>query len=78
MSAQFRQIMGKPLHEYQLQMKLEMAYHILRTGRYSVKEIAQTFGFCDPYHFSRAFKKAYGVSPSEVKNISGETEDGNP
>ena len=48
MSARFKRIMGKTLHEYQLSMKLEMAYHALGTGRYTVKEVAQTFGFCDP------------------------------
>ena len=64
MSTRFKQIMGKTLHEYQLTLKMEMAYHTLCTGRYSVKEVAQTFGFCDPYYFSRMFKKAYGVSPA--------------
>ena len=68
MSAKFKQIMGKTLHEYQLSIKLQMAYHALCTGRYSVKEVAQTFGFCDPYYFSRTFKKTYGRSPSEVRN----------
>ena len=67
MSARFKRLMGKTLHEYQLSMKLEMAYHTLRTGRYTVKEVAQTFGFCDPYYFSRTFKKTYGLSPSEVR-----------
>lgn len=68
MSTRFKQIMGKSLHEYQLTLKLEMAYHTLRTGRYSVKEVAQLFGFCDPYHFSRTFKKVYGVSPIQVRS----------
>lgn len=68
MSTRFKQIMGKSLHEYQLKMKLEMAYQTLRVSHYSVKEVAQLFGFSDPYHFSRVFKKAYGMSPSQVKN----------
>ena len=68
MSTRFKRIMGKSLHEYQLSIKLEMAYHALCTGRYSVKEVAQTFGFCDPYYFSRIFKKTYGTSPSEIRN----------
>ncbi len=67
MSTRFKQIMGKSLHEYQLTVKLEMAYQTLRVSHYSVKEVAQLFGFCDPYHFSRVFKKVYGISPSEVK-----------
>ena len=67
MSTRFKQIMGKTLHEYQLTLKMEMAYHTLCTGRYSVKEVAQTFGFCDPYYFSRVFKKVYGMSPSELR-----------
>ena len=68
MSARFKRVMGHSLHEYQVSVKLEMAYNALCTGHYTVKEVAQNFGFCDPYYFSRVFKKAYGMSPSEIKN----------
>ena len=67
LSSRFKRIMGRTLHEYQVSMKLEMAYNALSTGHYSVKEVSQNFGFCDPYYFSRTFKKIYGVSPSELK-----------
>ena len=68
MSARFKRVLGHSLHEYQVSVKLEMAYNALCTGHYTVKEVAQNFGFCDPYYFSRVFKKAYGMSPSEIKN----------
>lgn len=67
LSTRFARIMGKSIHEYQLHEKLEEAYARLRTGSYSVKEIAASCGFSDPYYFSRAFKKEFGVSPSEIK-----------
>ena len=67
MSSRFKKIMGKSLHEYQVSVKLEMSYNALCTGHYTVKEVARNFGFCDPYYFSRVFKKTYGMSPSEIK-----------
>ena len=67
LSSHFKKITGKSLHEYQLAVKLEMSYNALCTGHYTVKEVSRNFGFCDPYYFSRVFKKAYGHSPSEIK-----------
>ncbi len=66
LSSRFARLMGKSLHQYQVDEKLEGAYSQLRTGMYSVKEVALTFGFTDPYYFSRAFKKHFGVAPSRI------------
>lgn len=66
-SDHFRKIMGKSFHSYQLSTKLEMAYNALRTGRYTVKDVAEEYGFTDPYYFSRLFRKHFGVSPVDIR-----------
>ena len=67
MSARFREITGKSIHQYQLDYKLEAAYRDLRTGQHSVKDVALNYGFCDAYYFSRQFKKKFGMSPKLLK-----------
>ncbi len=36
----------------------------------SVTDIAFRWGFCDAAHFSRAFKREYGITPSEVRQAA--------
>jgi AraC family transcriptional regulator, positive regulator of tynA and feaB len=36
----------------------------------SVTDIAFRWGFCDAAHFSRVFKRAFGVTPSEVRHTA--------
>ena len=43
---------------------MENAAELLKKGS-SVKEAADLCGYADPFNFSRMFKKAYGVSPSQ-------------
>ena len=49
-----------------MQIKLSHAYEILRQGDCNVAQAADSLGFCDPFHFSKAFKKQFGFNPSEV------------
>ena len=66
-SARFRRMMGRSFHQYQTDRKMKMAYETLRSGRYTVKEVAAEFGFEDPYYFSRVFHQKFGVAPSEIR-----------
>ena len=51
-----------------INIRLEKAKEILEKGRgESIQEVAATVGYDDAYHFSKLFKKRYGVSPSHIK-----------
>ena len=55
--------------------RLDRAAMLLARSNYAVGEIADLCGFASPFHFSRAFKQAYGLPPREVRRRiqSGET-----
>lgn len=50
-------------HQYLMRLKMNKAAILLLTSNLSIKRLAETVGFQDPYHFSRNFKKVHGVSP---------------
>jgi AraC-like DNA-binding protein len=33
----------------------------------TVQQISHTLGFSNPYHFSQAFKRRFGISPLNVR-----------
>jgi two-component system response regulator YesN len=42
---------------------------MLRTTNKKVYEIASDVGYRDVAHFTKVFKKSFGISPSEYRNI---------
>ena len=53
---------------YLINVRLEHAWEILKEKKdMSIQEVAAYVGYDDAYHFSKLFKKKFGISPSGVK-----------
>lgn len=53
-----------------INIRLEHAKELLKAGwTGSIQEVAAQVGYDDVYHFSKLFKKKYGVSPSHFRSI---------
>lgn len=61
----FRNEIGTSPQTYFRQRRLEAACNMLDSTNSSIDEIAINAGFYDRYHFSRAFKNEYGISPAK-------------
>lgn len=63
----FRREAGLSPKRYHLDLKIQRARELLLNPRRTVKEVADTLGFDDPYYFSRLFKKKVGQSPERYR-----------
>jgi AraC-like DNA-binding protein len=60
----FRRFARIAPYQYLMRRRMEAATAWLSRPGCLVKEAAEEFGFADPYHFSRAFKRFHGIAPA--------------
>ena len=63
----FRHHFGMAPMQYVHQARMHRAAHLLRDQNLRVSDVAQAVGFEDPFHFSRSFRKEFGIPPSLFK-----------
>jgi AraC family transcriptional regulator len=63
----FAQHLGLSPFRYLMRRKMEIAAEHLAQHGGLIKEAAAHVGFADPYHFSRRFKRAHGVTPTRLR-----------
>ena len=62
----FREVEGVPLYQYQLRLRLARALDLLREFE-DLTALGLHLGFSSHSHFSAAFQKVYGRTPSEFR-----------
>lgn len=65
---EFKLIFNETPHKWILKKRLQLAYDLLKEPNNSVSDIYLQAGFEDLGHFSKTFKKEFGVNPSVIKN----------
>lgn len=63
----FRTEVGFSPYDYLLRCRLQRCAVLLADDSLSIKEIALQAGYDDPGYFARAFRRLFGVSPSEYR-----------
>lgn len=61
----FKKVFGCTVFEYLRKERLAYARILLWENRLSITDAAFEAGFCSSSHFARAFRKQFGISPSE-------------
>jgi AraC-like DNA-binding protein len=64
----FSELTGQSPHQYLLKLRLRHAATMLRDGA-SVTQSALDSGFENLSHFSRTFRRRFGVSPSSYRSV---------
>lgn len=64
----FKDNMGMSIHQYITKKRLELCRGAI-LSEMSITQAYQTFGFGDYSSFYRAFKKEYGISPRDFKDM---------
>jgi len=65
----FRQLTGETPSSFRRNQRLALARDFLRRRDLTLGRIAEVLGFFDAFHFSKLFKKRYGISPAVFRKL---------
>lgn len=64
----FHEVLGKSPQEFLISYRMTKATELLKLTSLSIAEVGSAVGYSNQLHFSRAFKKIYGISPRQWRN----------
>ena len=63
----FKKIYGKPVYQFLIEYKMELAKKLLSENNFNVNEVSLKLGYSTASHFITAFKNKYGLTPRSFK-----------
>lgn len=70
LNAAFKRATGETLHRFLRKLRLQKAARLLRESDMTVGEVARAVGFENADHFSAAFSRQYGLSPTRCRRMN--------
>ncbi|WP_276354406.1 response regulator transcription factor [Cohnella caldifontis] len=64
----FKQEYGMGIYEYVLKVRMDKAKELLEAPHLKIQDISDLIGYKDKNYFSKAFKNAFGMSPTEYRH----------
>jgi AraC-like DNA-binding protein len=64
---EFKEYFATTIHDYVVRLRMEYARQLLLEQKKSIQEAAELTGFNHQNNFSNAFKKYFGISPSDIR-----------
>lgn len=68
----FKSIVGISFKEFLIDFRMRKAQELLSARKYKINEISEMVGYSNARYFTMAFKKRYGVSPSDYAKATGD------
>lgn len=66
----FKQSVGKSPQEFLIYYRMTRAAELLKLTSLSIADVGKATGYPDQMHFSRAFRRYYGLSPSQWRSAN--------
>jgi AraC family transcriptional regulator of arabinose operon len=66
-SAEFKRLVGVSPVEYLIRNRMRMARYMLEDRNRSISQVAFALGYYDIFHFSKQFKKRFGIPPTRMR-----------
>jgi AraC-like DNA-binding protein len=69
----FQRFAGEPPSRLLQRLRMNKAAHLLADTGFSVARVSRSVGYADPFAFSKAFRRSFGLSPVKYRALQQES-----